>query len=167
MRSGRKEVLQRPPTPLESTNMVNEEAPPFCKACEEFHEESTCSVFCQVNELGFPKTRNFVGYSRRSDFINNVSKTHTIIDNQRKQTKKLSKQTKDLKVDNVTRLYGEKHTPKQILEMARFKGVTYQKKRNDNKSYQNIPKVLTPPTENLSADLGSWIANAKVLVPVS
>jgi hypothetical protein len=158
---------QRPPNPLESTNMVNEEAPPFCRACEDFHEESTCPVFCQVNELGFPETSNFVGYSRRFDFINNVGKTHTITKDQLKQTKELSKQSKDLKVDNVTRLYGEKPTPEQILEMARFKGVTYQKRRNDNKSYQNIPKTLTPPTADLSVDLGSWIANAKVLVPVS
>jgi hypothetical protein len=69
-------------------------------------------------------------------------------------------------MDNVTRLYGEKPSPEQILEMARFKGVTYQKKGNDNTQQQNIPKVITP-TENLNLDLGNWISNAKVLVPIS
>jgi hypothetical protein len=67
---------QRPPNQLETTNMVNEEAPPFCRACEDFHEESTCPIFCQINEQGLPETNNYVGYSRRSDFINNVGKTH-------------------------------------------------------------------------------------------
>jgi hypothetical protein len=68
----------------------------------------------------------------------------------------------------VTRLYGEKPTPEQILEMARYKGVTYQRKGNDNSStqQQNIPKAFTP-TEDLSLDLGNWISNAKVLVPVA
>jgi hypothetical protein len=71
--------------------------------------------------------------------------------------------------DNATRLYGKKPTTEQILEMARHKGVTYQRRGNDNtnKSYQKVPKPLTPPTTNLSVDLGSWISNAKVLVPVS
>jgi hypothetical protein len=69
----------------------------------------------------------------------------------------------------VTKLHGEKPTPKKILEMARYKGVTYQKKGNDNssKSYQNIPKAITPPNADLSVDLSSWISNAKVLVPIS
>jgi hypothetical protein len=50
--------------------------------------------------------------------------------------------------------------------MARYKGVTYQRKGNDKKSYQNIPKAFTPPTKDLSVDLGSWILDAKVLVQV-
>jgi len=37
---------QRPPNQLESNNVVNEEIPPFCRACEDLHEESTCPVFC-------------------------------------------------------------------------------------------------------------------------
>jgi len=55
--------------PPEFTNVVNEEAPPYCRACEDFHEESTCPFFCQVNEQGFPETNNFVGYPRHSDHI--------------------------------------------------------------------------------------------------
>ena len=59
----------------------------------------------------------------------------------------------------MTRLYGENPTLEQILEMSRYKGVTYQRKGNDNssKSHQNIPKVFTPPTKYLSLDLGNWI----------
>jgi hypothetical protein len=28
--------------------------------------------------------------------------------------------------DNVTKMYGQKPTPEQIVEMTRYKGVTYQ-----------------------------------------
>jgi hypothetical protein len=42
---------QRPPNQLESTNMVNEEVPPFCRTCEDFHEESTCPFFFQITRL--------------------------------------------------------------------------------------------------------------------
>jgi hypothetical protein len=103
---------QRLPNHLESTNMVNEEAPPFCRACEDFHEEFTCPVFCQVNEQGLLETSNYVGNSRRYDLINNVGKTNKVTDDQFKQNKEAS-----IKVDNVTRLYGEKPMPEQILEM--------------------------------------------------
>jgi hypothetical protein len=52
--------------------------------------------------------------------------------------------------------------------MARYKGVhTKGKGMIINKSYQNIPKAFTPPTKDLSVDLGNWISNAKVLVPVA
>jgi hypothetical protein len=39
---------QRPPNQLDSTNIVNDEAPPFCRACEDFHEESTCQCFVKL-----------------------------------------------------------------------------------------------------------------------
>jgi hypothetical protein len=52
---------QRPPNQLESNNVVHEEAPSFCKGCEDFHEESTCPIFCQINEQGLPQTSNYVG----------------------------------------------------------------------------------------------------------
>jgi hypothetical protein len=71
-------------------------------------------------------------------------------------------------LDNLTKFYGEKPTPEQILEMTKYKGVMHQRKGNDNsnKSYQNIPKAITTPNADLSIDLGSWISNAKVLVPM-
>ena len=33
---------QRPPNPLESTNMVDHQSIPYCIPCGDFHEESTC-----------------------------------------------------------------------------------------------------------------------------
>jgi hypothetical protein len=71
--------------------------------------------------------------------------------------------------DNVTKLYGKKPTNEQILEMVRHKGIVYQRKGKDgpNKSQTNFPKVITPPIIDLTVDLGNWISNAKVLVPVS
>jgi ribonuclease HI len=71
--------------------------------------------------------------------------------------------------DNVTKLYGHKPTNEQILEMARHKGIVYQRKGREttSKSQTNFPKVTTPlPITDLSIDLGSWISNAKILVPV-
>jgi hypothetical protein len=82
----------------------------------------------------------------------------------------------DVVVDKVTEMFGPKPTPQQVAEMAKFKGITYQ--RNGNKSQDknqaNIPKVApTPPKSNMYAsselniDLGGWLSNAKMLVPVS
>jgi hypothetical protein len=74
--------------------------------------------------------------------------------------------------DNVTKLYGHKPTNEQILEMARHRGIVYQRrgKEGTSNSQPNFPKVTTPthtPIANLNVDLGSWISNAKVLVSVS
>jgi hypothetical protein len=67
---------QRPPNQLESNNVVNEEIPPFCRACEYFHEESTCPIFFQINEQGLPSTNNFLGQSRKSNHVNNFGEAH-------------------------------------------------------------------------------------------
>ena len=69
---------QRPPNQLESNNVVYEEAPPFCRACEDFHEESTCPIFCQINEQGIPQTSNYVGQPRNANHINNFGETHPL-----------------------------------------------------------------------------------------
>jgi hypothetical protein len=73
---------QRPPNQLKATNMVQQEAPPFYQTCEKFHEESTCPVFCRINEQGLPETSNYVGYPGRPSFINNVSKTNSVTNDQ-------------------------------------------------------------------------------------
>ena len=39
---------QRPPNPLESTNMVDHQAIPYCRPCGDFHDESTCPTFLQI-----------------------------------------------------------------------------------------------------------------------
>jgi len=42
---------QRPPTQLEPNNVVSHEEPPYCRICEEFHEESTCVRFKYFDEI--------------------------------------------------------------------------------------------------------------------
>jgi hypothetical protein len=74
--------------------------------------------------------------------------------------------------DNVTKLYGHKPTDEQILEMARHRGIVYQRRGKEatSNSQPNFPKVTTPThtrIANLNVDLGSWISDAKVLVSVS
>lgn len=140
---------QRPPNQSESTNMVQEEVPPYCRACKDFHEESSCPIFYQINEQGLLEINNFVGYPYRQDFINNIGKTYSITVDQMRKVKEMS-----LKTDNVTKLYSEKPTPKEILVMVnnRYKGLTYQRKGNDSscKIYQEIPKAIPPTTTDLS-----------------
>jgi len=77
----------RPPNQLEVMNVVQQETPPFCRACEAFHEESTCLVFCQINQQGFLGSNNYVGFSGRPDFINN---TYNVTKDQSNQNKELS-----------------------------------------------------------------------------
>lgn len=42
---------QRPPTPLESANMIDEHVH-FCRTCESFHEESPCAFVGKNTEKG-------------------------------------------------------------------------------------------------------------------
>jgi hypothetical protein len=121
---------QRPPNQLEATNMAHKKLLLFVELVKNFKRNPLAPY--QINEQGFPETSNYVGYSRHSKFINNVGKTHPLTSDQWKQMKDLSKKKEDLKIDNVTRLYGETPTSEKILEIARYKGVTYQRKGNDS-----------------------------------
>ena len=60
--------------------------------------------------------------------------------------------------------------------MAKYKGITYQRRgvQNQDRPQTSISKVHFPPKEkippsntDLNIDLGGWINNAKVLVPVA
>ena len=47
------------PSPLESTNMVDHQAIPYCRPCGDFHEENTCQAFLQIlSEKMAKKTEN-------------------------------------------------------------------------------------------------------------
>jgi hypothetical protein len=77
-------------------------------------------------------------------------------------------------VDKATEKYGPKPTPQQIAEMAKYKGYTYQRSGNKDKGQTSAPKVPStfpkssePINVDLNIDLGGWINNAKILVPVS
>jgi hypothetical protein len=78
-------------------------------------------------------------------------------------------------VDKATKKYRPKPTPQQIAEMAKYKGITYQMNgnRGHDKGQTSVPKVSpNPPKSNvpinadLNIDLGGWLNNAKILVPV-
>ena len=156
---------QRPLNPLDSTNIVQEEVPPYCRACRDFHDEASCYVFLQINEQGIQEANNFVGHPYRYNSINALGKTYPISTEQTRKVKEAS-----LKVDHVTKLYGDKPSPSEILEMVnkKYKGVTYQRKGNEiSKANHENSKVASSPKDDLSIDLGSWIQNAKVLVQVA
>ena len=78
-------------------------------------------------------------------------------------------------MDKETKKFGPKPTPQQVAEMARFRGITYQRNEN-NKQDRPQASVLgmppTPPKSNvyanseLNIDLGGWLNNAKMLVLV-
>jgi ribonuclease HI len=162
---------QRPPNPFESTNLVDHQAIPYCRPCDEFHEEITCPVFLegcydddygnqgneQVNmcgrkyNVGMYNWMEFVEQGSSASYMNNV-------------------------VDKAMEKFGPKPTPQQVSKMAEYRGITYQRNgnRNHDKSQANIPKVApTPPkssvhiNSDLNIDLGGWLSNAKMSVPVS
>jgi hypothetical protein len=116
------------------------------------------------------EANKYVWYLGHSNQINNMGKTHSLSMDHWMQTMERSQNLEDVikTYDNVTKLFGENPTPEKILEMERNKGITYQRKGNDNpvKPYHNIPTTITPPTSKLSIELGSWVSNAKVLVSV-
>ena len=70
-------------------------------------------MFIQINEQGIQKTNNFVGHPYRHNSINVLGKTYPISTEQMRKVKEAS-----LKVDHVTKLYGEKPSPSEILEMV-------------------------------------------------
>jgi hypothetical protein len=156
---------QRPPNPFESTNLVNHHSIPY-RPCGEFHEESTCLVFLedcygdygdQGNEL-----INMCGeryYGGMYDWMGFDGSSGNFMNNN---------------VDKATKKYGPKPTPQQVAEMAKYRGIAYQ--RNGNKSQYkgqtSVPKVSpsksnVPINPDLNIDLGGRFNNAKMLVPVS
>ena len=64
------------------------------------------------------------------------------------------------------KIFGEKPSPKQIME--RYKRIVYQIKKNmiPTKSNWHMPKVKTPPPLDLNIDLGNWLSSAKIFVLV-
>jgi hypothetical protein len=79
-------------------------------------------------------------------------------------------------MDRATEKFGPKPTPKQVSDLVRYRGLTYQKNgtKNQDKPQASVPKVpLSPPKSvfptdiELNIDLGGWLNNAKMLVPVA
>ena len=73
--------------------------------------------------------------------------------------------------------FGPKPSEQQVSDFSRYRGMTYQRNGKKNQSQErtptNVPKVPPPPpisiapNTQLNIDLGGWLNNAKMLVPVA
>ena len=113
---------QRPPHQLEAANMV-EQYKPFCRACRDFHEESSCHYACYVQEHGHPEGCGPNTSTSEPDFINNIDDIPNIPIGNWPHANRYEK-----KVDNLTQYYGEMPSAEQINNTQNFKGITYQRK---------------------------------------
>ena len=154
----------RPPNPLESTNMVDQ-IPPFCRQCNHFHEEATCPYVKRIMESGMLGNEH-VGTTGQINMFSMEDQIHTIERNQ-----EIDHRPNNLRVYNmianfdvVTKIFGEKPTSGQILAMEKHKGMTYQRRDIQD---QNNHRHFSPPTSELNFDLGNWVNNAKVSIPVT
>lgn len=143
---------QRPPTPLESANMVDEPIP-FCRPCESFYEESACAFARNILGEGKNQQINNVNQdasqeSRCADMISSSFAINNFSDE------------KDL----VTQAYGEKPSQEQILEIAKSKGYTYQRKGKERSQNKRI--TSDKYKSSLKIDCATWINSIKVSVPV-
>ena len=68
----------RIPNMLDLANMV-EELIPWCRPCEQFHQESTCYVANQVMEHGLPKVSNQETNSSELDHIYMVGQAYPLL----------------------------------------------------------------------------------------
>jgi len=67
----------------------------------------------------------------------------------------------------LAKLYGEKPSPEKIMEIARDKGLTYQRRDKDQSGNQIPSRTFKPDLNSgLDVDLGSWFNNAKIWVLV-
>ena len=150
----------RPPNPLESTNMVDQ-IPPFCRPCNEFHEEATCPYVKRIMESGMQG-----GTSGQINMFSMEDQIHTFERNQGidHRPNNLGVYNMIANFDEVTKIFGEKPTSGQILAMAKHKGMIYQ--RRDIQDWNNH-RNFSPPTSELNFDLGNWVNNAKVSIPVT
>jgi hypothetical protein len=150
--------------------LVEHRCIPYYRPCGEFHEESTCLVFLEECENDYGTQGN--------EQVNMCDETYYVgmYDWMDFNDYGISGNFMNGNMDKAIENYGPKPTPQQVAEMAKYRGITYQ--RNENKSQDkgqaSIPKVSSiPPKSNvpinaeLNIDLGSWLSNAKMLVPVS
>jgi hypothetical protein len=166
---------QRPPNPFELTNWVDHQAAHYCRPCEQFHDESTCQVFLHLDDETGP-------YGSSNEQVNMFGHKYSdgmydwMDSDEHNEGARNVNCMSDVVVDKVTKMFGPKPTPRQVAEMAKFRGITYQRNGNKNHSNNqaNFPKVVQNPpksdvyaSSDLNIDLGGWLSNAKMLVPVS
>ena len=159
---------QRPPHQQEATNVV-EPYKPFCRACKDFHEESGCHYTCYVQEHGYPEGCGPNTSASEPEFIHNVGDIYIDHKDSWNQANQFHQG-----FDYLTEYYGE--MPSTRNNVQNFKGITYQRRPRERPSTQTASKVtisdIPPEIDDkldfvaLTFDLGSWLANSKVLVPV-
>jgi hypothetical protein len=162
---------QRPPNPFEATNLVDHQVIPYCRPCGEFHEELTCQVFLEIcDEEESSKAEN--------EQVNMCGRKYNVGMN---EWMELTEHGRDVNcmndvVDKATERFGPKPNPKQVSEMARYRGLTYQRNgaKNQEKLQASVSKVPPPPRKSivptntkLNIDLRGWLNNAKMLVPIA
>jgi ribonuclease HI len=151
------------------TNLVDN-APPYCRACDALHEEATCPIVRRILDNGMFGTGdqiNVVGSKfplSMDDWIEVKENSRDVMN----PSSAFSINNLENEDDILARLYGEKPSPEQILEIARDKGLTYQRRDKDQSGNQIPPRTFNPGLNSgLDVDLGSWFNNAKIWVPVS
>jgi hypothetical protein len=134
---------QRPPNPFESTNLVNHQVIPYYRPCGEFHEELICPIFREIcGEEGFSQSKN--------EQVNMCGQKYNVGMN---DWMELTEHGRDVNcmndvVDKKTKRFSPKPTPKQVSDLARYRGLTYQRNgtRNQDKPQASVPKIpLFPP----------------------
>ena len=88
-----------------------------------------------------------------------------------------SSQSVELVNEVAEAAFGPKPSEQQVSDFSRYRGMTYQrngkKTQDSERALANVPKVppLPPnsiaPNTELNIDLGGWLSNAKMLVPVA
>ncbi len=64
------------------------------------------------------------------------------------------------------KLFDERPSPDQILEIAKDKGLTYQR-RDKDQSDNHAPLRNFSPASGMNIDLGGWLNNSKIWVLVT
>ena len=153
----------KPPNPLESTNLVDDSIP-YCRPCDEMHDEATCPYVRRILEGGMVGTNeqiNVVGKEHHLSMENWMG----VVENRQKINKKSpsSHSVNNFEeLDRIIELYGEKYSSSQILEIVKDR----ERERNKDRN-QNATKIFIPPTSDFNIDLRGWINNAKILVLVT
>ena len=82
---------------------------PFCRACEDLLEESSCYYACYVQEHGHPKGCGPSTSTSEPNYINNIGGIRSIPRENWSQANQYHQ-----KVDNLTQYYGEMPLDEQI-----------------------------------------------------
>lgn len=125
---------QRPPHPLEMNNLV-EEIPHYYRECDELHEKATCPIIKRIMHhemLGTSNQIKLVGKEYRllwGNWVEVKGNSQSV----RPFTSSYSINNFGHEIDVLVKLFGEKPPSERVLEITKDKGLTYQRRnQNDN-----------------------------------